>query len=189
MATTFELKRFSISDYAKMLESRILSEDDRVELIDGEVRRMSPIGTRHHGMVNWLNHRLMNRVRDKAIISIQGPIQLDDYSEPEPDVAVLRWRADFYRSTKPQPQDVLLIIEVADSSLQYDREEKLPRYAAAGIPEVWIIDLDENRPVIEQYATPQDGKYTKQEFLTIGDTFVSLSIPETIRLAVAEIYG
>lgn len=189
MATTFELRRFSVTDYAKMLESGILGEKDRVELIDGEVRRMSPIGSRHIAMVNRLTRLLVRMVGDAAIVSIQNPTQLNDYTEPQPDVTVLRWRSDFYEKMKAQPEDVLLLIEVADSSLDYDRHEKLPRYAAAGIPEVWIVDVDENRHVIEQYAAPWDGEYTINNSLAIGDIIVSESIPEIIRMAVSEAFG
>ncbi len=189
MAATFELRRFSVTDYAKMLESGILNEDDRVELIDGEVRRMSPIGTRHIAIVNRLTRLLVRMVGDTAIVSIQNPIPLNDYTEPQPDVTVVRWRSDFYENLKAQAEDVLLLIEVSDSSLQYDRDEKLPRYAAAEIPEVWIVDIDENRQVIEQYAVPQNGHYSIPKIHAIGDTIASVSLPDAIRLSVAEVFG
>ncbi len=189
MAATFERRRFSVSDYAKMLESGILDEDDRVELIDGEVRRMSPIVSRHVAIVNRLTRLLVRMVGDTAIVSIQNPIPLNDYTEPQPDVTVVRWRSDFYEQLKAQPEDVLLLIEVADSSLQYDRQEKLPRYAAAGIPEVWIVDIDENRQVIEQYAAPQGGLYSIPQIHAVGEVIVSVSLPDVIRLPVAEVFG
>jgi len=189
MASTFEIRRFSVQDYAKMLESGILDEDDRVELIDGEVRQMSPIGTRHYGIVNSLTYLLVHLVGDTANVSIQNPVQLNDYTEPQPDVAILRWRSDFYREAKPQAADILLLIEVADSSLNYDRNEKLPRYAAAQIPEVWIVDVDEERQVVEQYSMPQGDVYTKVQFLRIGDTIHMNSLPNAVSLEVADVFG
>lgn len=194
MATALEvcqpvLWRFSTDDYLKMLKAGILSESDRVELIDGEVRCMSPIGTRHQGIVNYLNHHLTRLVGEAAIVSIQGPLQLNDFTEPEPDITVLQWRSDFYRTAKPSPSDVLLLIEVADSSPQYDRTEKLPRYAAAGIPEVWIIDVNEGRKVVEQYANPQAGEYSLTQCYMVGKTIVSVSLPALIRFTLADLFG
>jgi len=189
MATDFELRRFSVDDYSKMLDSGILTEQERVELIDGEVRCMSPIGTRHIGVVIYLSHQFGRMLGDAAIVSTQNPIQLDDYSEPQPDVTILRWRSDFYRKSKARPQDVLLLIEVADSSLNYDRHEKLPRYAAAGIPEVWIVDVAEDRYVIEQYSVPQGDQYLSKELHSIGDTIVSRSLSDAIQLSVADVFG
>lgn len=186
---TIELRRFTVADYAKMGESGIFGENDRVELIDGEVRCMSPIGTRHIAIVNRLTRLLVRIEGDATIVSIQNPVQLNDYTEPQPDVTVLRWRSDDYEDSTVQAKDVLVLIEVADSSLQYDRNEKLPRYAAAGIPEVWIVDADENRKVIEQYSVPLAGQYSIKKILKVGDSIVSASLPEVIRLSVVEVLG
>jgi len=101
----------------------------------------------------------------------------------------LKWRSDFYDDTKIGPKDVLLLIEVADSSLSYDRREKLPRYAAAGIPEVWIVDVAEDRYVIEQYSVPQGNQYLSKQVHSIGDTIVSRSLPDAIQLSVTEVFG
>lgn len=189
MVGTFEIRRFSVRDYAKMAESGILDADDHVELIDGVVRLMSPFGMRHCGIFNRLTYLLVHLVGDMANVSVKTPIQLNDYTEPQPDVAILRWRSDFYREAKPQAADILLLIEVADSSLNYDRNEKLPRYAAAQIPEVWIVDVDEERQVVEHYSMPQGDVYAKVQFLSIGDTIHMNSLPNAVSLEVADVFG
>src|SRR5712691_10205844 len=131
--------QFTVADFARMTEAGIFAEDDRVELIDGEVRVMSPIGPRHAAIVKRLNALMSRKVADRAILSVQDPIQLTDYTEPQPDLAVLRVREDFYVQAHPVPADVLVVVEVAETSLEYDREEKIPRYAQVRIPEVWLL--------------------------------------------------
>lgn len=133
--------RFTVDDYHRMAEAGVLREDDRVELLDGEVVVMSPIGDPHAACVNRLNRLLGARVGERAIVSVQNPIQLDSHSEPQPDVALLRPRDDFYASATPRPEDTLLAIEVGDSSVRFDREVKAPLYARAGVPELWLVDL------------------------------------------------
>lgn len=142
--------QFTVADYARMREAGILREDDRVELLDGEVRSMGPIGPFHAAIVNVLVLLFTRQLGDRAIVSGQNPIQLHNHSEPQPDVAILQPREDFYAAAHPRPDDVLIVVEVSDSSLDYDRNEKLPRYASAGIPEVWIIDV--GKQTIEQYT-------------------------------------
>ena len=131
----------TVAEYHRMGEVGILGERDRVELIEGELVAMSPIGSHHHGTVNMLTHALVHAVGERAIVSVQGPVRLDDLSEPEPDFALLKPRPDFYRAAHPQPADVLLLIEVADTSLNYDRAVKRALYARHAIPEFWIVDL------------------------------------------------
>src|SRR5688500_8164381 len=123
-------RRFTVDEYYQMALAGILTEDDRVELIDGEIVEMSPIGDRRVASVNRCNRSFSRAVGDRALVSIQNPIDLDPYNEPESDVALLRPRADDYAGGKPQPADVLLLIEVADTSVDYDRKTKLPHYAA-----------------------------------------------------------
>ena len=188
MAATIQRKRFSVDDYEKMVISGILDEDERIELIDGEVRCMSPIGSFHYSVVNLLNRHLVPMVGDAGIVSIQNPIQLDDYTQPQPDIAIFRWREDYYHYAKPTPRDILLVIEVSDSSLNYDRNEKLPRYAQAEIPEVWIVDLDEDRKVIEQYSSPVDGRYAEQKTLATSESIISVSLPSVIRLNISDVF-
>jgi len=184
MAVQIARWQFTITDYARMRETGILAEDDRVELIDGEVRRMSPIGSRHVAIVNRLNTRITQQIGGAAIVSVQNPIQLTDYSEPQPDIALLQPRVDYYDSALPGPDDIVLVIEVADTSIDYDRDEKLPRYAAAGIAEVWLIDVD-NR-VLEQYTMPRHGQYGTKHTYEFDQT-ISSSVLPTLKLAIAEI--
>jgi len=124
-----------------MATGGVFGEDDRVELIDGEVLEMTPIGAPHAGCVNRLNRMLVGAVGERAVVSVQNPVQVGDWSEPQPDLAVLRPRPDFYAEGHAHPADVLLLIEVADTSGPYDRGVKVPLYLAGGIPEVWVVDL------------------------------------------------
>jgi Uma2 family endonuclease len=173
MAVQIGRHHFTVHDYARMRESGILSEDDRVELLDGEVYTMSPIGPLHVAIVNRLTKLLVRLSGDEAVVSVQNPIRLHDYSEPEPDFAVLRVRDD--DTTLATVVDVLLLIEVADSSLVYDREQKLPRYAEAGIGEVWIIDVEQQ--LIEQYTQPLQAKYTQVNIIMYGRSITSAMFP------------
>jgi Uma2 family endonuclease len=132
-------RRFTVHDYHRMGEAGILHEDDRVELIEGEIVEMAAIGTRHFSCVNGLTRLLVRGVGDEAIVSVQNPVRLDEHNEPQPDLTVLRVRD--YRESLPVPEDVLLLIEVSDTTLRYDRGVKLPLYARAGIREVCILDL------------------------------------------------
>ena len=140
-----------------MVESGILAEDDRVELIDGEVRQMNPIGSLHAAIVNRLTALLTNRLGDRAIVSVQNPVILNDLTEPQPDIVILRARDDFYKKALPGPEDVMLVIEVADSTLEYDRDEKVPRYAQMRIPEVWLVDVNDQQ--VTFYAQPGGDRY------------------------------
>ncbi len=175
MTVAGTLHTFTIYDYARMRESGILTEADRVELIDGEIRTMSPIGPYHAAIVTKIVKFLTSLVDDKAIISPQNPVQLNDYTEPQPDIAVLHVRQDYYAHAHPTTDDILILIEVADTTLTYDRNEKIPRYAAAGIPEAWIIDLTHQS--IEQYTLPAKGQYTRIQKLFPGDTITSPTVP------------
>ncbi|MBC8160265.1 MAG: Uma2 family endonuclease [Roseiflexaceae bacterium] len=180
---TIEIARwqFSVADYARMLETGILSEDDQVELIEGDVRPMSPIGPLHAAIVKRLNTFLNAALGGSALVSVQDPIRLSDYTEPEPDLAVVRARADFYATGHPQAEDVLLLIEVADTSLDYDRDEKVPRYARAMVPEVWIVDV--HGETVEQYTNPRTGIYRTIHLLKSGDTLDCVTLPQVrIRL-------
>jgi len=124
-----------------MAAGGVFGEDDRVELIDGEVMELTPIGASHAGCVNRLNRLLVQAVGERAVVSVQNPVQVGDWSEPQPNMAVLRPRPDFYAGGHAHPADVLLLVEVADTSGQYDRGVKVPLYLAGGIPEVWVVDL------------------------------------------------
>lgn len=144
--------RLSVDDYHRMGESGILGGELRTELIDGEIIEMPPIGHPHAGTVNLLVKLLISAVGDQAVVAPQNPVYLDDHTEPLPDIALLLPRADYYRNAHAGPDDVLLLIEVADSSLAYDRDVKLPRYARAGIPEAWLVDLSGRRLWVHRQA-------------------------------------
>ncbi len=167
-----------------MAETGILGEDDRVELIAGQIIPQMPIGTAHAGAVKRLNQLFTSLARGRCIVSVQDPIALDRFNEPEPDVALLRPRSDFYANSHPVPEDVLLIIEVADTSLAFDREEKFPLYAAAGIPEVWLVDLVGKS--LSVYRRPAQGTYTEVTRHRSGATIPIPGLPEA-ELAVSEL--
>jgi Uma2 family endonuclease len=161
-------KQFTVAEYYKMAEAGILTEDDRVELIRGEIVEMSPIGSRHAGCVMRLITLLTEEVRRAAIVNAQNPVRLDDYSEPQPDIMLLAPREDFYSQSHPTPSDVLLVIEVADTSIGYDRRDKLPLYAEFGIGDVWLVNL--NNEVVEVYGDPAAGKYQSVAEARRGET-------------------
>lgn len=148
--STVTHRRFNVEEYHRLAEVGILGEDDRVELIEGALLEMSPIGSRHAGIVTKLHRLLERRVGDAAIVWEQNPIILGDGSEPQPDLVLLQPRADFYTGAHPRAADVLLVVEVADTSLTYDREVKLPLYARHGIPEAWLVDLRADRVELHQ---------------------------------------
>ncbi len=156
-------RRFTADEYQRMGQTGILPSTDRVELIDGEVLAMTPIGPRHCAAVDRATRVFVTRAGDAAIVRVQGSVRLDLFTEPEPDVVLLRPRADFYASAHPGSADILLIIEVAESSLAYDREVKAYVYARSGVAEYWLVDL--NADVLHRYSSPQDGSYrvTRQE--------------------------
>jgi Uma2 family endonuclease len=175
MSTAVERYRFTVDEYYKLAEAGVLSEDSRVELIEGEIVMMTPIGRRHAACVDRLNRLLVHAVGESAIVRVQNPVRLGDRSEPEPDLALLRPRDDFYAEREPGPADALLIVEVADSSLAYDRGVKLPLYARAGVAETWIVDLGER--VIEVHRSPGPQGYAERRIFRVGEV-VQLSTPE-----------
>ena len=177
---------FTVDDFAHMGEAGILAEDDRVELIDGEIREMTPIGPSHAGIVDRLAEMLINRLTGKANVRIQNPIRLGSYTEPQPDLVVAMHRSDFYTGRHPEARDVLLVIEVADSSLLYDQMEKAPRYASAGIPEAWLVDVPGETVTV--YTGPDPDGYTSQRLLRRGEVITSSAVVE-LRVAVDEIFG
>jgi len=176
--TNGEQRQFTVDEYYKLAEVGLLNEDDRVELIDGEIVEMSPIGSRHAASVTKLSYILRDCLGNSATISTQNPVRLHDNSEPVPDIAILKPRDDFYAEHHPAPPDVLLLIEVADSSVHQDRERKIPVYARARIPEVWLYDL--NKKAITQYSTPQEGRYRRVRTYGEGETIQSVSLPSLV---------
>ena len=177
---------FTVDDYYRLAECGILHEDDRVELIDGQVVPMTPIGVRHASRVAYLTDVLTKLAGRDAAIIVQNPVRLETRSEPQPDVTVVRRRSDYYRQAHPTPADTLLVIEVADSSIDYDRDVKVPLYARTGIPEVWLCDLPRER--VEVYREPGPDGYQSVRTLAPGDTLTALSLP-SVTLPVADVLG
>jgi len=171
-------RKFTIKDYYKMAESGIFTENDRVELIRGEIIEMSPIGIKHSICILSLNTLLAEKLKQRALINIQNPIQLDDNSEPQPDVVLLKNPIDTYRKRHPQPADILLIIEVADTTVKYDREVKIPLYAEANIPEVWLVDINNN--CVEVYRQPTPDGYQNMQKFTAEQSLSILAFPDII---------
>lgn len=164
-----------------MGEVGILGEDDRVELLEGEIVEMVPIGPPHSGRVNRLNRLFVTALGDRVVVSVQNPVRLSDFSEPQPDLLLLRPERDFYISRHPRPDDVLLVVEVAASSALFDRRVKMPLYLAAGVPQIWLVDLDAQ--VVEVHR-PDDGPVTLRE----SDPVPIDAFPDVVVTA-AEILG
>jgi Uma2 family endonuclease len=185
VATVARPHRFTVAEYHRMAEVGILDEDSRVELIRGQIVDMAPIGAPHLGMVNRLNRLLAGVLAGRGILSVQNPVRLDDGSEPEPDVVVLRPRADDYATATPCPPDVLLLIEVADTSLDDDRAIKVPLYAENGITECWIVNLLDQ--VIEVYRQPRNGRYANIRPIGRGET-LDIALLPGVALPVADLF-
>lgn len=185
VVTVVRPHRFTVAEYHRMAEVGILGEDSRVELIRGQIVDMAPIGAPHLGMVNRLTRLLPGVLSGRGALSVQNPVRLDDGSEPEPDVAVLRPRADDYATATPCPPDVLLLIEVADTSLDDDRVIKMPLYAENGIAECWIVNLVDG--VVEVYRQPQDGRYADVRRIGPGESLDIVLLPG-LGLAVGELF-
>lgn len=159
--------RFTVDDFERMGETGVLHDDDRVELLEGELYPMAPIGPTHAGIVNQLTRLLVRILGDRAVVAIQNPLLLAPWSEPQPDVVVARPRGDLYRRAHPTGADTLLVIEVAHSSLAIDRGIKVGLYARAGIVEYWLVDVDHQEIVV--HRAPAGGAYTDQRTLHAGD--------------------
>ena len=169
---------FTRKEYHAMGKAGILGHQERVELLEGEIIVMSPIGNRHFTGVLWLTDifSTSGRLAGRAGVIIQNPVVASPISEPEPDLMLLALREDRYAFGKPRPQDVLLLIEVADSSLHYDLNVKLPHYAEVGIPEVWIANLQDDR--IESYTEPSPQGFRASRIYQLGDTISPTAFPD-----------
>jgi Uma2 family endonuclease len=179
-----ERHRFDVEDYHRMLEAGVLSEDDRVELIRGEIIDMTPIGWRHMNAVNRLTQLLVPLVSGSGyLVSVQNPLRLGPHDEPEPDFALLK---DEPRDDLPGPEDAPLVIEVSDSSLAYDREVKLPLYAAAGVEEVWVVDLQSRK--VEAHTEPPPDVYRARRVFGAGEE-VRSGVIGGLSLPVGEVFG
>lgn len=176
----------TVAEYHRMGEVGILTEGDRVELIEGELVAMLPIGSDHSGMVNALNRMLVMAVGERGVVAVQNPVILDDHSEPQPDFAVLRFRDDHYRRATPRPEDVLLIVEIANSSLNYDRAVKRPLYARRGIPELWIVNVAGQE--VEVCRNPVGDRYETVSRAGRGDV-LELSLLPGVTISVDALLG
>ena len=177
---------FTREEYHRMAEVGILKPTDRVELIRGEIVTMSPAGRRHGAFVDNLNQILVLRLAGRAIVSVQNPVVLSDDTEPEPDLKILRRRLVPYKEREPYADDVLLLIEVSDSSLAYDRSTKLALYAEAGIPEYWVVNCPAES--IEVHRSPEGGRY-REVIRVAGNATVTIQAFPDVALTLAEIFA
>src|SRR5262249_15978318 len=150
---------------------------DRVELIDGEIIQMSPIGHRHMVAINRATDFFTGACRGRAIVSVQNPLRLSNYTEPQPDIVLLKYRPDFYKDKKITPDDALLVLEVADTTIRYDRRIKLSKYASAMAPEFWIANLEDD--VLEVYREPSAGSFNTGVIFRRSESVFLVSFPET----------
>jgi Uma2 family endonuclease len=170
--------RFTIDDLERMVRAGILREDARVELIEGELLDMNPIGWAHQACVNRLTEALVRSLSGRAIVQPQGPVRLSERSLPQPDLALLRPRPDFYARSGPGPADVLLLVEVSDTTLAYDRDVKVPLYARAGIPEVWLVDLAVEQVLV--FREPEHDGYRDSWAYRPGDALSPQAFPDVL---------
>ncbi|ERN40232.1 uncharacterized protein conserved in cyanobacteria [Rubidibacter lacunae KORDI 51-2] len=169
-------KKFTIEQYQRMAEVGILTECDRVELIEGAIVEMSPLGSKHIGCVNRLAELFFMALSDVALVQVQSSVRVSDRSQPQPDLAILQRRSDFYSGKLPEPEDIFALVEVADTTINYDRTVKAPLYARADIREVWIVDL--NTPAIEIYRNPSPDGYTSVQTVRPGESLAFQAFPD-----------
>jgi Uma2 family endonuclease len=186
MSLSLTTRKFTVEEYEKMSEQGIIKPDEKVELIRGEIIKMSPMGTRHAACIYRLTQLFSRKFADLILLGVQNPIRLNDNSQPEPDLSLLIPRSDFYVSAHPQPEDIYLIIEVSDSTLDYDRNTKIPLYAEANIKEVWLVNLQEE--CLEVYRYPVNFIYQSIQKYERGESVVIESFSE-IELTLSEILG
>jgi Uma2 family endonuclease len=178
--------RFTAREFRAMGEAGVLGEDDRVELVDGEIVDMAPIGSRHLSCVVALTHLLVERAQGGYFVSVQNPVRLSERDEPQPDLTLLRRKPDPAAPGPPDPEDVLVVVEVSDTTLSYDRNVKLPSYAQAGIPEAWVIDLEAGN--VEVHSGPAPNGYRESRSFGSGDGLVSGTV-EGLSVPVDEVLG
>ena len=186
MAVALKRRRFTVDEYHRMAEAGILTAGERVELLEGEVVEMAPVGTRHAGQVNRLNALFAVRLGSRVVVSVQSPLRLSAASEPQPDFAVLRPRSDSYKHSHPDPGDVLVLVEVVDTAGEIERQVKAPLYARAGIRETWVVDVSADR--LEVYRRPAPGGYGDVRILRRGEALAIEALP-ALTLSVADLLG
>jgi Uma2 family endonuclease len=186
MAVQPTRRQFTVAEYYRMAAAGILDEDDRVELIEGEIIQMPSIGEAHASCVNRLNESLIIGAHGRAVVTVQNPLRVDDRSEPVPDLLLAHRRADFYAAAHPTPADVLLLIEVSDTTLTYDRGTKVPLYAHNGVSEIWVVDLQGQ--IIWVYREPTPTGYRVVLPHRRGERLAPLTFAD-LQLAVDDILG
>ena len=186
MAVQVSRRRFSVGEYYLMAKAGILHEDDRVELIEGEIVEMAAVSSRHAAGVKRLNLLFAPYAGQRFLVGVQDPVRLDEHSEPQPDIALLRLRPDFYANAHPGPEDVLLLIEVAVTSEEYDRQVKVPLYARFGILEVWLVDLEGERIEVYREHSPQGYRHVRT---VLGDEHLAPEALPGLELTARDILG
>jgi Uma2 family endonuclease len=186
MDTEVIKKRFTVDEYHRMGETGIFGPEDRLELIDGEILEMSPIGQRHASRVARATTLFVRTLGDKAVVNPQNPLQLSDWTEPQPDIVILKPRPDFYEHLRPTPGDVLLVMEVSDTTLRFDLKIKLTYFAAASIPEVWIQDVNED--LLHVFREPQGDRYSVSRQLKRGSSISLLAFPG-VHFSTGDLFG
>src|SRR5262245_14958800 len=168
-------RRFTADEYHRMGQAGILSEDDRVELMDGELVTLTPIGPRHNASVNRATRAMFAAVGGAAIVQVQGSVRLDAFHEPQPDIVLLRPREDFYASRLPDPADILLVVEIAEASVEYDHDVKSRAYGASRVPEYWLIDLRHGS--LTCHTEPDASGYRSVRIHRRGESLTTRSLP------------
>ncbi|MDQ6693081.1 MAG: Uma2 family endonuclease [Chloroflexota bacterium] len=188
MVAEYVRRRFTVDEYHKMGDAGIVGEDDRVELIGGEIVQMTPINVHHAVCVDRLNMLFAPLLAGRGVVRVQSPIYINELNEPQPDVTLLKssYYLNLQQQQHPGPEDILLLIEVADSTLTTDRRRKVPLYATAGIHEVWIVNIQ--KKVVEFFVDPAGGKYNRVGRVGLGHTLNPQSLPD-ITLKVDDIFS
>ena len=178
-------KKFTITEFEQMAETGIIKDEDRIELIEGELIEMGKIGKRHAACVDRLNDLFRDKFGKRVLVRSQNPIQLSDYSQPQPDLAILTRKSDYYETAHPTPDDIFLLVEVADTTIKFDQEIKIPLYAKHNILEVWLVNL--NQEIVEVYYQSNINSYTTKKIFTKKQIISPISFPE-IKINVSEIF-
>jgi Uma2 family endonuclease len=179
-------KKFTVVEFQQMAESGIIQDEDRLELIEGELIEMGKIGKKHAACVDRLNDLFRDKFGKRVLVRSQNPIELSSYSQPQPDLAILRRKDDYYETGHPQPKDIFLLVEVADTTIESDREIKVPLYARHGVFEVWLVNL--NDQVIEVYREPNSSGFQYRETLAQGQTISPIFFSD-IGIVIDEIFA
>ncbi len=179
-------RRFTADEFEHLATAGVLHEDDRLELLDGDIVEMTPISTRHAGAVNALTTIFAGPLGKRAVVAVQNPVRLDDFNEPRPDLCVLRAREDCYRTAHPRADDVLLLVEVAHTSLRYDQSIKAPLYGRYGVPETWIVDVEQR--IVHVFRDPASDGYRSHQQYGADESLVLDGFPDLV-IEIGEIVG